>query len=85
MKFKVGDLVVLLANRYNSGDPLSKEYIGNNKHLKGMTLKIQDYGYDGWEYRLEAPNKKGIMVKSDQIVLARIAKTEIYKALTQGE
>ena len=86
MKYKVGDLVVLIANRLNPKDPLSKEYTGRYQHLKGQILKIEceHDEYNGWDYTLEVPKKSALLVKSDQIILARIYKTEIYKALTEG-
>lgn len=79
--YKVGDLVVLIANRLNVNDSLQIPYKGNYSHLKGKILRIESVYYKGytWDYALEG----GISVKIDQIVPAKLAKTEIYKALTE--
>lgn len=81
--YKMGDLVVFTGVRdyphysLNSTDKRFTILIG--KILKIGKVEV----YSGWEYKLIRPDGGVLMVNSDQIVPARIAKTEIYKALTE--
>lgn len=83
MSFKVGDLVVLTGCReyaYEHIDPDHKLNIHIGKIFK-IGYMMQLTGDRTWQCELYKDNNFIMSVRFDQIVPARIAKTEIYKAL----